>query len=204
MFLGAYLAGLVPLMASIKPSRLRLITVFGAGLLVGSALIVIIPEGVAMHYAAAQVAHSSSHEAATSADGYAEAVTLDGDVHHARRLLTLPETRVAAAAAENFATTATLRTRATRKLSQRGRALKGVTPDVAADTVAAISAPVGGGSDAAAEEHDGHEHDGHAHASHAAGSASLETPSGSHEHSGHWQIGAALALGFAFQLIVGE
>lgn len=50
MFLGAYLAGAVPLMFSYNIAKLRWVSIFGAGLLVGTALVVIIPEGVAMHY----------------------------------------------------------------------------------------------------------------------------------------------------------
>ena len=50
MFAGAYLAGMVPLMFTYNIAKLRWVTIFGAGLLVGTALVVIIPEGVAMHY----------------------------------------------------------------------------------------------------------------------------------------------------------
>lgn len=46
MFIGSYLAGSVPLIFSLSASRLQLITALGAGLLVGTALIVIIPEGM--------------------------------------------------------------------------------------------------------------------------------------------------------------
>lgn len=99
MFLGAFGAGYVPLAFNLSESRLRAITIFGAGLLVGTALAVIIPEGIAMHYA------SQLREA------------------HGRHLLA----------------------------------------------------------------------DAHAH-----GEEEI-----THTHPGHWQIGASLAFGFAFQLIVG-
>ncbi|XP_065919269.1 zinc transporter ZIP9-like [Dysidea avara] len=46
MFFGSYLAGCLPLMFSLSPSRLQLVTALGAGLLVGTALTVIIPEGM--------------------------------------------------------------------------------------------------------------------------------------------------------------
>jgi len=46
MFFGSYLSGLVPLAFSLSESKMRYITVLGAGLLVGTALAVIIPEGV--------------------------------------------------------------------------------------------------------------------------------------------------------------
>ncbi len=123
MFLGAFLSGYVPLSFSISASRLRSTTIFGAGLLVGTALIVIIPEGVAMHYEAQE-----KHAALTMA------------------------------------------------------ASLSVPPGVAIVPAPAASAALGG-----AEGGHGHAHD-------------VEI---THEHPGHWQIGAALAFGFAFQLIVG-
>lgn len=50
MLVGCYLAGSVPLTISLSEDKLRLITVLGAGLLVGTALAVIIPEGVHTMY----------------------------------------------------------------------------------------------------------------------------------------------------------
>ncbi|VDD76580.1 unnamed protein product [Mesocestoides corti] len=50
MFFGCYLAGYIPLAFNYSPSNLRIITIFGAGLLVGAALAIIIPEGVATIY----------------------------------------------------------------------------------------------------------------------------------------------------------
>lgn len=52
MFAGAFLAGYIPLSFGLSEEKLRLITIFGAGLLVGTALIVIIPEGIGMHFSA--------------------------------------------------------------------------------------------------------------------------------------------------------
>lgn len=46
MLVGCFLAGMVPLTISFSESKLRLVTVLGAGLLVGTALVIIIPEGV--------------------------------------------------------------------------------------------------------------------------------------------------------------
>lgn len=46
MLVGCYLAGSVPLAFSMSEEKLKLVTVLGAGLLVGTALAVIIPEGV--------------------------------------------------------------------------------------------------------------------------------------------------------------
>ncbi|CAF0983882.1 unnamed protein product [Rotaria magnacalcarata] len=46
MFFGSYLSGLVPLAFNLSETKMRYVTVLGAGLLVGTALAVIIPEGV--------------------------------------------------------------------------------------------------------------------------------------------------------------
>ncbi|CAF3124263.1 unnamed protein product [Rotaria sp. Silwood2] len=46
MFLGSYLSGLIPLAFTLSETKMRYVTVLGAGLLVGTALAVIIPEGV--------------------------------------------------------------------------------------------------------------------------------------------------------------
>ncbi|XP_044261479.1 zinc transporter ZIP9 [Tribolium madens] len=46
MLIGSFLAGSIPLFFSFSEDKLKRITAFGAGLLVGTALVVIIPEGV--------------------------------------------------------------------------------------------------------------------------------------------------------------
>ncbi|KDR06872.1 zinc transporter ZIP9 [Zootermopsis nevadensis] len=46
MLVGSYLAGAIPLVMPMSEEKLQLISVLGAGLLVGTALAVIIPEGV--------------------------------------------------------------------------------------------------------------------------------------------------------------
>ncbi|CAL2042525.1 hypothetical protein CAEBREN_13373 [Caenorhabditis brenneri] len=61
MFFGSYIAGSIPLMFSLSESRIRLVSIFGAGLLVGTALSVIIPEGVEALYGA-QCASGHHHE----------------------------------------------------------------------------------------------------------------------------------------------
>ncbi|KAJ1360789.1 hypothetical protein KIN20_019853 [Parelaphostrongylus tenuis] len=50
MFLGSYLAGSIPMMFNMSESRMRMVSIFGAGLLLGTALSVIIPEGVESLY----------------------------------------------------------------------------------------------------------------------------------------------------------
>lgn len=46
MLVGSFLAGSIPLVMSLSEEKLQLVSVLGAGLLVGAALAVIIPEGV--------------------------------------------------------------------------------------------------------------------------------------------------------------
>ncbi|XP_060533354.1 zinc transporter ZIP9 [Cylas formicarius] len=46
MLIGSFLAGSIPLFFTLSEDKLKMTTVFGAGLLVGTALAVIIPEGV--------------------------------------------------------------------------------------------------------------------------------------------------------------
>ncbi|CAF1340324.1 unnamed protein product, partial [Didymodactylos carnosus] len=62
MFLGSYLSGLVPLAFSLSESKMRYVTVLGAGLLVGTALAVIMPEGVhALYINELETNHLHSH-----------------------------------------------------------------------------------------------------------------------------------------------
>lgn len=71
MFVGAFVSGYLPLSVNLSSAKLRIVTIFGAGLLVGTALIVIIPEGIAMHYDS-QLAEKNSHaheHAEAAADG---------------------------------------------------------------------------------------------------------------------------------------
>ncbi|XP_005686071.2 PREDICTED: zinc transporter ZIP9 [Capra hircus] len=46
MLVGCYVAGIIPLAVNFSEERLKLVTVLGAGLLCGTALVVIVPEGV--------------------------------------------------------------------------------------------------------------------------------------------------------------
>lgn len=50
MLVGSYLAGNIPLVVSLSEEKLKNVSVFGAGLLVGTALTVIIPEGIRSLY----------------------------------------------------------------------------------------------------------------------------------------------------------
>lgn len=59
MFVGCYVAGVIPLAFTMSEKRLRMISILGAGLLVGTALAVIIPEGVHALYESEQHGHGS-------------------------------------------------------------------------------------------------------------------------------------------------
>uniref|UniRef100_A0A914V3Q2 Solute carrier family 39 member 9 n=1 Tax=Plectus sambesii TaxID=2011161 RepID=A0A914V3Q2_9BILA len=61
MFFGSYLAGSVPLAMTFSESKLRFVSIFGAGLLVGTALAVIIPEGVQSIYEAETETHNHQY-----------------------------------------------------------------------------------------------------------------------------------------------
>ena len=50
MFFGSFGVAYLPHLIPLKPGTLKGITAFGAGLLVGTALIVIIPEGIHMFF----------------------------------------------------------------------------------------------------------------------------------------------------------
>lgn len=60
MLIGSYLAGSIPLVVSLSEEKLKVVTVFGAGLLVGTALAVIIPEGIRALYSDMITAHHHS------------------------------------------------------------------------------------------------------------------------------------------------
>lgn len=70
MLIGSYLAGSIPLVVTLSDEKLKVVTVFGAGLLVGTALTVIIPEGIRSLYssdvAVAKIVHSISSQSPNS------------------------------------------------------------------------------------------------------------------------------------------
>jgi len=64
MLFGSYLAGSIPLFISLSEEKLQLVSVMGAGLLLGTALSVIIPEGVQtlnMAYSGHNAHHGDEH-----------------------------------------------------------------------------------------------------------------------------------------------
>eukprot|EP00045_Choanoeca_perplexa_P003830 m.33728 g.33728 ORF g.33728 m.33728 type:complete len:317 (+) comp12254_c0_seq1:126-1076(+) len=65
MFVGAFAAGYFPMLLNLSSDKLRIVTLLGAGLLIGTALVVIIPEGMHMWLAATA---SHEHDAPTSTE----------------------------------------------------------------------------------------------------------------------------------------
>jgi zinc transporter 9 len=55
---SSFLAGILPLSFSLSPRQLRILTLLGAGVLVGTSLIVIIPEGIETMYSAGAKSHT--------------------------------------------------------------------------------------------------------------------------------------------------
>lgn len=61
MLIGSYIAGSIPLIVNLSEEKLKRITVLGAGLLVGTALAVIIPEGIRSLATEHQLNHNEPH-----------------------------------------------------------------------------------------------------------------------------------------------
>jgi zinc transporter 9 len=202
MFLGAYMAGMVPLSVTMHESKLRVVTIFGAGLLVGTALIVIIPEGIAMHYNAQQHKHAVPHSVVTGTLAVSASRSQDNTAANSVSVDSL------AADASRLPLDSSIKSGATnpRRLLSFG-SLRAVA------AAAAKATPVHDHDhDAHEEEDEDHDHDHHASVLSIPGSRQATTAAEGGEeagaHSGHghgenhWFIGASLALGFAFQLFV--
>ena len=61
MAVASFLAGILPLALNLSSSQLRLISTIGMGVLVGTSLVVIIPEGVETLYSASEIGHAQLH-----------------------------------------------------------------------------------------------------------------------------------------------
>jgi zinc transporter 9 len=73
MALSSFLAGIVPLSLSLSQQQLRIITALGSGILVGTALIIIIPEGIETLYSDEHThtsKRSDDHDHEESRHGY--------------------------------------------------------------------------------------------------------------------------------------
>jgi len=73
MAVASFLAGILPLSLSLSQSKLRLISTIGMGVLVGTSLVVIIPEGIETLYRASEVGQAHSHR---RRHGYAREVDI--------------------------------------------------------------------------------------------------------------------------------
>ncbi|KAL3072508.1 hypothetical protein niasHS_017482 [Heterodera schachtii] len=71
MFIGSYLAGFIPLFFSLNERKVRIASIFGAGLLVGTAFCVIIPEGISS-LAAASFVQTNDREIGKMSPGKTE------------------------------------------------------------------------------------------------------------------------------------
>lgn len=69
MLFGCYVSGLIPLIFNFSEDKLQLVSVFGAGLLVGTALTVIIPEGVHTLYSQQKIVEASRRGEETQVPG---------------------------------------------------------------------------------------------------------------------------------------
>lgn len=79
MLVGCYVAGAIPLAFTMSEKRLRMISILGAGLLVGTALAVIIPEGVHALYESEEHGHASHNHLSpgTAGDSHSDSDTKD-------------------------------------------------------------------------------------------------------------------------------
>lgn len=80
MLIGCYIAGIIPLSITLSEDKLKSVTVFGAGLLVGTALAVIIPEGINAMYTSGDHEHSHDHHESHSKE--TDKHTATGHEHH--------------------------------------------------------------------------------------------------------------------------
>ncbi|RKO99341.1 hypothetical protein CXG81DRAFT_5364, partial [Caulochytrium protostelioides] len=87
MLSGSFLAGNAPLIMRLSPRKLRLISTFGAGLLIGTALIVILPEGVDALYGVQRALLAHRAAPSPSAANAASAAAAGAAHRHRRQAL---------------------------------------------------------------------------------------------------------------------
>ncbi|XP_007535381.1 zinc transporter ZIP9 isoform X1 [Erinaceus europaeus] len=80
MLVGCYVAGIIPLAVNFSEERLKLVTVLGAGLLCGTALAVIVPEGV--HALYEDILEGNHHQPSETQNVIASAKETDARVAH--------------------------------------------------------------------------------------------------------------------------
>ncbi|XP_044520741.1 zinc transporter ZIP9 isoform X3 [Gracilinanus agilis] len=80
MLVGCYVAGIIPLAVNFSEERLKLITVLGAGLLCGTALAVIVPEGV--HALYEDILEGKHHQASEAQNAIASDKAVEKPLVH--------------------------------------------------------------------------------------------------------------------------
>lgn len=92
----SFLAGLLPLSFSLSPRQLRLITALGTGVLVGTSLIIIIPEGVETLYKASGNSHSHDEQRSLGQRNIDQPRVFSTDQYrdHWRRISTLEDSNI--------------------------------------------------------------------------------------------------------------
>lgn len=79
---SSFLAGILPLSFNLSTRQLRIMTLLGTGVLVGTSLIVIIPEGIETMYSAGMKTHAHSRSVRSAAQpAILSARSLQGDLH---------------------------------------------------------------------------------------------------------------------------
>ncbi|RCN40070.1 metal cation transporter, ZIP family [Ancylostoma caninum] len=186
MFIGSYFAGSIPMMVNLSESKMRMVSIFGAGLLLGTALSVIIPEGVESLYSAhSERAHPEFHGINNPAKAKAILENVNGAKDEPPRII--PKDLAEKIDAANQGNPASRKKRETQtqvKVVSSGdngnftNRMKREQPQPA-------SGVDSGGPD--------HEH---------AGNANHEDSH--YGHSAHKQIGYSLVFGFIFMLLVDQ
>ena len=224
MFIASMFFASVPLLCKMNKKTMNKITVFGAGVLVGTALVIIIPEGVHMLLTCDAAAAGSSVAAASAASATAASAPASASASPSAFAFTSVATGAALAGSES----ASLDHGSHRRLAS----LADATPSVDLGggvrrrlLSSATSSDLGQDGDGledalAAFDHGGHNHDhgshGSAHGGHGSSGSSGSSGSGGghggHDHGGaggkahgHGDvklIGWALTMGFLFQLCI--
>ncbi|KAK0415747.1 hypothetical protein QR680_012098 [Steinernema hermaphroditum] len=176
MFAGSYIFGSVPLVMTLSESRARIFSVFGAGLLVGTALSVIIPEGVQAIYDG-QIEYYDKmvfyqHQQRIDVDTLPRVVPKDAEVHEKLAAAGLNQ-KVAGQEEHNISKREVIQSPSKEDHVRSVRALH---------------------KEVAAESEPGHEHHGHGH------DHSLKEQL----HLAHKSIGLSLVIGFVIMLLIDQ
>ncbi|KIH52975.1 metal cation transporter, ZIP family [Ancylostoma duodenale] len=184
MFIGSYFAGSIPMMVSLSESKMRMVSIFGAGLLLGTALSVIIPEGVESLYSAhSERAHPEFHGINNPAKAKAILENANGGKDEPPRII--PKDLAEKIDAANQGNPASRKKRETQSKVVSSGDNGNFTNRMKREQPQPVSGVDSGGPD---NEH--------------AGSANHEDHH--YGHSTHKQIGYSLVFGFIFMLLVDQ